>query len=210
MPDRDKLPRFDAATLPPPLQWEGRSIWRTDLKVIQTSTGTSWELLGPVSGVGNLSTDNTLSAATANRQALQAALDTAETTGARLDINQTGTYYIDQTLTIGSNVQVRFAPGFEIKAFGAGVGNLMTTKAYAQAGTAVTVAWSSGLTATVTWTGHGLTTSDFVWLNRADQAQFCGSFGRCCGQVRSGHKRQPRCWVADCGRALGQLSIWYR
>lgn len=53
MSKRD-LPEFTAATLPPPQQWEGRQIWRTDTKVMQVSNGQAWADVGsPVSGAGN-------------------------------------------------------------------------------------------------------------------------------------------------------------
>lgn len=90
MPDRDKLPRFDAATLPPPLQWEGRSIWRTDLKVIQTSTGTSWELLGPVSGDG---------IERLRRAAVAAMSNNAETNAVTTAATQTATGTLHASLT---------------------------------------------------------------------------------------------------------------
>lgn len=41
MGDRD-LPEFDAATLPPPLGWKGKIIWRTDLNSVQYSNGSAW------------------------------------------------------------------------------------------------------------------------------------------------------------------------
>ena len=34
--------QFIAATLPSPLQWEGRTIWRVDLKAYQFSNGQAW------------------------------------------------------------------------------------------------------------------------------------------------------------------------
>lgn len=46
------LPEFNAATIPPPLQWEGRQIWRTDTKTLQLSTGQAWVDVSPVSGAG--------------------------------------------------------------------------------------------------------------------------------------------------------------
>lgn len=45
MSDRDDPPVFIAATLPPPQQWEGKRIWRRDLKCIQVSNGLSWSAL---------------------------------------------------------------------------------------------------------------------------------------------------------------------
>lgn len=36
------VPEFTAATLPPPLQWEGVTIWRADLKQYQFSDGQAW------------------------------------------------------------------------------------------------------------------------------------------------------------------------
>ena len=41
MSNRD-IPEFTAATLPPPQQWGGRTIWRSDLLCHQTSTGLEW------------------------------------------------------------------------------------------------------------------------------------------------------------------------
>ena len=39
---RPDYPEFIAATLPSPLQWEGRTIWRVDLKAYQFSNGVAW------------------------------------------------------------------------------------------------------------------------------------------------------------------------
>ena len=39
---RPDCPEFIAATLPSPLQWEGRTIWREDLKQYQFSNGQAW------------------------------------------------------------------------------------------------------------------------------------------------------------------------
>lgn len=39
---RPDYPEFIAATLPSPLQWEGRTIWRVDLKAYQFSNGQAW------------------------------------------------------------------------------------------------------------------------------------------------------------------------
>lgn len=39
---RPDCPEFIAATLPPPLQWEGVTIWRADLKQYQFSNGQAW------------------------------------------------------------------------------------------------------------------------------------------------------------------------
>lgn len=41
MSNRD-IPEFTTATLPPPQQWEGKTIWRSDLLCHQTSTGLEW------------------------------------------------------------------------------------------------------------------------------------------------------------------------
>lgn len=39
---RPDCPEFIEATLPPPLQWEGVTIWRVDLKAYQFSNGVAW------------------------------------------------------------------------------------------------------------------------------------------------------------------------
>lgn len=42
-----EFPKFIAATMPPPQQWEGKFVWRDDLKVYQYSNGTAWLDLSP-------------------------------------------------------------------------------------------------------------------------------------------------------------------
>ena len=119
-----------------------------------------------------LSNDTTAEAAAANTVLLQSALDDGGLvrvwTGNR-------PAYINSTLRIGSNTTLELVGNSEIAARGA-IGSLLTTSAFVDAGATVTVAWSAGMTASVTWTAHGRAVGDFVWLNRADQGQFCGVF----------------------------------
>lgn len=44
-----RLPEFIASTLPPPQQWRGRSIWRSDLGYAQSSDGLQWLPVGALS-----------------------------------------------------------------------------------------------------------------------------------------------------------------
>lgn len=117
------------------------------------------------------------STATANAAAIQAAMDACSVlpTGGTVCVSSGGAPFpIGATLQIASKTTLDMMDS-EPVAYGA-ITNLLTTKAYQSAGTAVTVTWTSGLTASVAWPGHGQTVNDFVWLNRADQPQFCGVF----------------------------------
>ncbi len=133
-----------------------------------------------VSGARNLVTVGTAwdaATAAANTAAIQSALDAAALFpgGGTVRVSSNGQPFpISSTLLIDSNTTLDMM-GSEPKAYGT-VTNLLTTRAYQQAGATVTVTWTSGLTASVAWTGHGQTVDDFVWLNRADQPQFCGVF----------------------------------
>jgi hypothetical protein len=112
-------------------------------------------------------------AAAVNTTAIQDALDA----GGIVTIRTPGVYLINATLNIGSNTNMILAEGVEIKASGAGVGNLLNSTVMATAKSSVTLSWTSGnITASVAWTAHGLTTADSVWLTGADQYQYIGVF----------------------------------
>lgn len=112
------------------------------------------------------------SSAAANTSAIQAALNQGGTVALR--VLGGGQAFISSTLRIGSNTTLE---AYDVELVASGVmGSMLTTKAFADAGTTVTMSWSSGMTAGVAWTGHGRSVGDWVWLNRADQAQFCGVF----------------------------------
>jgi hypothetical protein len=54
--------------------------------------------------------------------------------------------------------------------------NLIVTAAYKATPTTVTLAWSAGLSATVTWTSHGLSVGDYISLQGASPTRFVGTF----------------------------------
>lgn len=111
-------------------------------------------------------------AASFNTAAIQAALDAGGYVVT--SVAGGGQAYINATLQIGSNTTLDNT-GCELTALGA-IGLLIETKAFAASPVTVTLAWSAGTTVSVTWTAHGRVVGDWVWLNRADQGQFCGVF----------------------------------
>jgi hypothetical protein len=142
---------------------------------------TGYTNTGTVSGVLTVTGAAALDAinAIANTVKIQTALDAqaAKPGGGIVTVYTNGQpFYISSTLQIGDNTTLDLGRS-EMKAFGV-VGNLLVNKAYATINTAAstTVTWSSGLTASVAWANHGLTTSDFAWLSRANEGMFNGVF----------------------------------
>ena len=85
--------------------------------------------------------------------------------------------FINASLLIGDNTHLKIATGLEIKAVSSpAIGPLLIAKPLMAARSAVTITWTTGLLATVNWTGHNLTTSDSVWITGATQYQYCGVF----------------------------------
>lgn len=157
-----------------------------DLVPIFGQTNSAGQVTSLVSGdgsvlipvVGGLSTEVTAAAASANVTKLQAAL----TAGGLVQVLAPGTYYQNAALVIGSNTRLVLSPGVTFKQLDESDDNLLVTDAYAQAWTAVTLSWSSGTEVTVTWTAHGMSEGDYVWLDNsstasAEQSKFKGVFG---------------------------------
>ena len=128
-------------------------------------------------------TANSTAAASANAAAIQAALDAAAAitlgydgpkTTVRLPPNL-GVIYIQGALSIGSNTTLDLGGNTLRQAPGAGA-NLIVTKAYLSAGTAVTLTYTSGTTVSVAWTGHGKSVGDYVCLSGGSPAVFVGCF----------------------------------
>jgi hypothetical protein len=118
---------------------------------------------------------NDANAAAANVTKLQAAL----TAGGNVQFIGSGVAYINAPLVIGSNTSLTVDPNLTIKQASGGNTNLLTSACYARAWNTVTVSWSSGLTATVTWTGHGRSVNQPVWLRgtaRTTDSAFFGIF----------------------------------
>ena len=136
-------------------------------------TGGNASLITPTGSVRIpllLSADDTAAAAQNNAAIIQAAFDA----GGYYVLQCNGIAQISTQIIARGNTNIDFA-GVELKARTA-IGSLIVTSPYIDAGVTVTVAWSAGTTATVTWAAHGFTAGQHVWLNRADQAQFCGVF----------------------------------
>lgn len=114
-------------------------------------------------------------AASRNTRAIQSALDA----GGDIEISWPGTIWINDTLIYDSNTQIVLGPQTRIKMVAGIRKPLLRSAAYYRmlSPTAVTLTWSSGMTFSVAWTGHGKIKGDAIWINGATlQAQFKGVF----------------------------------
>lgn len=101
-------------------------------------------------------------AATSNAQKIQQLLDI----GGVVRIPDPGTYYIDETLWMYSNSLLCAVPGAVLQ--GPGDILLLSNNASREAAAAtVTIAWTAGTVATVTWTAHGKTAGEVVTFQGA-------------------------------------------
>lgn len=97
--------------------------------------------------------------------------------GGMLMLTPPGTYYINDTLVIGSNTNLIFGSGVTIKlAPAVNKAMLVTSSLVSQETATVTIAWTAGVRATVTWTAHGLTTDDYVTFQGAAQGEYNNCF----------------------------------
>jgi hypothetical protein len=127
-------------------------------------------------GLG-LDPGTTAASATLNTTIIQDAL----TAGGQVQITTPGTYLINATLTIPNNTWLvgprNGAVVLKQIAVAGGSGlPLLKNSAYVNASRTVTVSWSSGMTATVTDTAHGLTASDHVSILGLSPSCFNGVF----------------------------------
>lgn len=135
-----------------------------------------WNVPGLVGG--------NMAAASANTAKIQAALDlggevtvgTVRTAAVTYYITAAGSAWTNAALAIGSNTRLRIASNVTLRQAPGANANLLVTKSYGTAQTAVSVSWSSGITATVTWTAHPFSVGDYVALQGAAQSAFVGVF----------------------------------
>lgn len=131
------------------------------------------ELYGAIGTAAEQKGASPSASASTNAAAIQAALNV----GGLVTLNRPGIYQIGSTLKIGSNTNFVLGTGVEIKASGSGVGNLLTATVMDAVPATVTITYTANsMLATVNWTGHGVSTSDYVWLTGADQYQYLGVF----------------------------------
>lgn len=101
-----------------------------------------------------------------NTETIQAAL----TAGGFVYLTVPGTYLINDTLIIGSDTYFCGVPGVVLKLAPATNKAMLVNSALDTARSAtVTIAWTEGVIATVTWTAHGLDESDYVCFQGAAQ-----------------------------------------
>lgn len=112
-------------------------------------------------------------AATVNTDTLQAQLDAA---GYIHVHGEAGDYYINDTLIVHSDTTLVIVPGVKLKQ--ADNTNLLMVQNYALTAPSVLVliSWTAGVSASVTWVNHGLTTDDYVCFQGAVQGEYNNIF----------------------------------
>lgn len=99
-------------------------------------------------------------AATTNRTKIQSLLDA----GGMCELIGDGIAYIDGILAIGSDTHFKVDPRMTIMQKNATNRTLLESAAYQRSWASVTVAWTAGLAATVTWVGHGRSAGQHIWI----------------------------------------------
>lgn len=117
-------------------------------------------------------TVDTTRIATLNTRMIQNALNA----GGEVRIEREGTYYINSALTIYGSTRLVLAPDVVIKLLSGSNSNMLVSSTYLATPTVITGAWSSGTTFTITWTAHGKSVGDAVWLSGFAPSQFNGVF----------------------------------
>ena len=113
--------------------------------------------------------------AAVNAAAIQAALTAANAAGGgTVTLTTAGTYLINATLVMYSNTRFVGSPNVIIKQADSTNLAQFVTESYSTRATTttVTITWSSGITASVAWTGHGLSAGDYVWVQGAAQGVY--------------------------------------
>lgn len=142
-------------------------------ELVRTVTGPN----GEVSLNGEVSCEFTGASASASASSNYSAIQKALNAGGLVTLNTPGVYLISSTLSIGSNTHLKLGPGVELKASGAGVGNLINSTVMSATKSSVTLTYTANsLLVTVNWTNHGLTTANYVWITGADQYYYLGVF----------------------------------
>lgn len=121
---------------------------------------------GVVVSVNTSATDATT--ATNNSSLIQTALNR----GGNVFVTGQGSACLGVRLLVNSNTTLTVEPGLTLKACSNIASRLIGNYASTQIGSmaTVTTTWTSGLTANVSWTGHGLVLGDWAWLYNASGA----------------------------------------
>jgi len=110
-----------------------------------------------------------------NVAAIQRAIDAANAAGGgEVTLTRAGTYLINAALVIYSNIRFQGAPGVILKqADSTNLAQFVTDAFSTRASTTtVTISWTSGFTASVSWTAHGLSVGDYFWVQGATQGVY--------------------------------------
>lgn len=148
----------------------------TEVRIGTSQPDNAAAVVGAAGGYPAVCVLNDSSAAAANTSTIQAAL----TYGGTVSLIQPGTIWINDTLIYDSDTRIVLGPQTRIKMVAGIRKPLLRSAAYYRmrdTPVPVTITWSSGMTFSVSWTGHGKIKGDAIWINGATlQAQFKGVF----------------------------------
>lgn len=132
----------------------------------------------PLANIAHTSKASPTQSAAYNARVLKAELEAAyQAGGGRVALTIPGTYMLNDTLLIGSNVTLFSGPGVVFKQAVAINKCMLASRALVHPTTAtVTIAWSAGVDATVTWANHGLTARKYVTFQGAAQFEYNNTF----------------------------------
>lgn len=166
-------PEYIWADKPSVTEYGKGQLWFSDISAMGYSNGEVWSSNGnQLSRFVDVSSERT---AAQNTAAIQAALDV----GGKVIVRGDGNVLINDTLVLSDNTHFVVDKGLTLKMDAGTHKHMLATSGIinkSTTGSTVTIAWTQGLRATVTWTGHGKAVGDYIWFDGADQAQYNGVF----------------------------------
>lgn len=113
-----------------------------------------------------------LQAGAGNAASNTAALLAAIALNGRVRIDQVGEIYINNTLWLDNNQDIQAGPATWLRLAAGTNKKLVALKPESEAAASISISWSSGLQATVTWTGHGRAAGDAIVVQGANEADW--------------------------------------
>jgi len=139
-----------------------------------TAGGAQWAGNGLFSSSPRVASINISGDADSVTAQLQSALNV----GGIVQVLTPGTFEINDTLLIGDETHFVLSPQTTIRLANNTNKAMLMAKSVATmfGGTSITISWTAGAVATVTWAAHGLIDADYVWIRGAAQTEYNSVF----------------------------------